>query len=167
MFLISLLKNTFEKVIILSSFIHLIPPPPSECEKLRRSRFPKRILRGILAQIWATVASNTSESGDELSSRVWREVWGGSMAGARNISYLFSRLHDAFSAGGVTPPRLEINRRTIEKTWKLMDKAGCVHWHIVDKMGGKRVFCLSYILWFIWDMTSANFAQYGWPQFPV
>jgi hypothetical protein len=47
------------------------------------------------------------------------------MAGARNISYLFSRLHDAFSVGGVTPPRLEINRRTIEKTWKLMDKAGC------------------------------------------
>jgi hypothetical protein len=47
------------------------------------------------------------------------------MAGARNISYLFTRLHDAFSAGGVTPPRLEINRRTIEKTWKLMDKAGC------------------------------------------
>jgi hypothetical protein len=46
------------------------------------------------------------------------------MAGARNISYLFTRLHDAFSAGGVTPPRLEINRRTIEKTWKLMDKAG-------------------------------------------
>ena len=62
------------------------------------------------------------------------------MAGARNISYLFSRLHDAFSAGGVTPPRLEINRRTIEKTWKLMDKAGCVHWHIVDKMGGKECF---------------------------
>ena len=43
------------------------------------------------------------------------------MAGSRNISYLFSRLHGAFSAS-VTPPRLEINRRTIEKTWKLMDK---------------------------------------------
>jgi len=41
--------------------------------------------------------------------------------GARNFSYLFSRLHGAFSAS-VTPPRLEINRKTIEKTWKLMDK---------------------------------------------
>jgi len=32
-----------------------------------------------------------------------------------------SRLHGAFAAS-VTPPRLEINRKTIEKTWKLMDK---------------------------------------------
>jgi len=42
-------------------------------------------------------------------------------AGSRNFGYLFSRLHGAFSAS-VTPPRLEINRKTIEKTWKLMDK---------------------------------------------
>ena len=42
-------------------------------------------------------------------------------AGSRNFAYLFSRLHGAFSAS-VTPPRLEINRKTIEKTWKLMDK---------------------------------------------
>ena len=43
-------------------------------------------------------------------------------AGAgRNFSYLFSRLHGAFSAS-VAPPRCEINRKTIEKTWKLMDK---------------------------------------------
>ena len=42
-------------------------------------------------------------------------------AGPRNFSYLFSRLHGAFAAS-VTPPRLEINRKTIEKTWKLMDK---------------------------------------------
>ena len=41
--------------------------------------------------------------------------------GTRNFSYLFSRLHGAFSAS-VAPPRLEINRKTIEKTWKLMDK---------------------------------------------
>ena len=41
--------------------------------------------------------------------------------GSRNFSYLFSRLHGALSAS-VTPPRLEINRKTIEKTWKLMDK---------------------------------------------
>merc|ERR1711936_1001141 len=42
-------------------------------------------------------------------------------AGSRNFGYLFSRLHGAFSAS-VTPPRLEINRKTIEKTWKYMDK---------------------------------------------
>ena len=42
-------------------------------------------------------------------------------AGTRNLSNIFSRLHGAFSAS-VTPPRLEINRKTIEKTWKLMDK---------------------------------------------
>jgi len=44
------------------------------------------------------------------------------MAGARNLPYWVTRLHGAFSATGVTPPRLEINRKTIEKTWKLMDK---------------------------------------------
>lgn len=42
-------------------------------------------------------------------------------AGTRNFSSIISRLHGAF-ASSVTPPRLEINRKTIEKTWKLMDK---------------------------------------------
>ena len=42
-------------------------------------------------------------------------------AGTRNFSSIISRLHGAFAAS-VTPPRLEINRKTIEKTWKLMDK---------------------------------------------
>ena len=41
--------------------------------------------------------------------------------GTRNFSSIMSRLHGAFAAS-VTPPRLEINRKTIEKTWKLMDK---------------------------------------------
>ena len=51
-------------------------------------------------------------------------------AGAgRNFSYLFSRLHGAFSAS-VAPPRCEINRKTIEKTWKLMDKVV-----MIDKLG--------------------------------
>ena len=43
-------------------------------------------------------------------------------AGPRNFpNNLLTRLHGAFSTS-VTPPRLEINRKTIEKTWKLMDK---------------------------------------------
>ena len=42
--------------------------------------------------------------------------------GPRNFpNNLLTRLHGAFSTS-VTPPRLEINRKTIEKTWKLMDK---------------------------------------------
>jgi len=39
----------------------------------------------------------------------------------RNLSNIFSRLQGAFHST-VAPPRLEINRKTIEKTWKLMDK---------------------------------------------
>ena len=43
-------------------------------------------------------------------------------AGPRNFpNNLLTRLHGAFSTS-VTPPKLEINRKTIEKTWKLMDK---------------------------------------------
>jgi E3 ubiquitin-protein ligase CBL len=43
-------------------------------------------------------------------------------AGPRNFgTNMLTRLHGAFSTS-VTPPRLEINRKTIEKTWKLMDK---------------------------------------------
>ena len=43
-------------------------------------------------------------------------------AGPRNFpNNLLTRIHGAFSTS-VTPPRLEINRKTIEKTWKLMDK---------------------------------------------
>ena len=43
-------------------------------------------------------------------------------AGPRNFpNNLLTRLHGAFSTS-VAPPRLEINRKTIEKTWKLMDK---------------------------------------------
>ncbi|XP_076304241.1 E3 ubiquitin-protein ligase CBL-B-A-like isoform X3 [Tachypleus tridentatus] len=38
-----------------------------------------------------------------------------------NISSLFSRLHGAFSEA-MAPPKFVIDRRTIEKTWKLMDK---------------------------------------------
>ena len=42
--------------------------------------------------------------------------------GPRNFpNNLLTRIHGAFSTS-VTPPRLEINRKTIEKTWKLMDK---------------------------------------------
>merc|ERR1711874_938713 len=56
--------------------------------------------------------------GSTVQSVVNRNMATGS---SRNFSYLFSRLHGAFAAS-VTPPRLEINRKTIEKTWKLMDK---------------------------------------------
>merc|ERR1719193_1172302 len=42
--------------------------------------------------------------------------------GPRNFpNNLLTRIHGAFSTS-VTPPKLEINRKTIEKTWKLMDK---------------------------------------------
>ena len=42
--------------------------------------------------------------------------------GPRNFpNNLLTRIHGAFSTS-VAPPRLEINRKTIEKTWKLMDK---------------------------------------------
>ncbi|KAM7312894.1 E3 ubiquitin-protein ligase CBL-B [Ixodes scapularis] len=40
---------------------------------------------------------------------------------AMNITSLFSRIHGAFSEA-MAPPRFVIDRRTIEKTWKLMDK---------------------------------------------
>ncbi|XP_067137954.1 E3 ubiquitin-protein ligase CBL-B isoform X2 [Centruroides vittatus] len=40
---------------------------------------------------------------------------------AMNISSLFSRLQGAFSEA-MAPPKFVIDRRTIEKTWKLMDK---------------------------------------------
>lgn len=40
---------------------------------------------------------------------------------AMNITSLFSRLHGAFSEAMATP-KFMIDRRTIEKTWKLMDK---------------------------------------------
>ena len=50
-------------------------------------------------------------------------------AGQRHFPNNFlTRLHGAFSTS-VAPPRLEINRKTIEKTWKLMDK---VHINILD-----------------------------------
>ncbi|XP_069998856.1 E3 ubiquitin-protein ligase CBL-B-B isoform X2 [Penaeus vannamei] len=39
----------------------------------------------------------------------------------KNISSLISRLHGAF-ADAMAPPKLVIDRRTLEKTWKLMDK---------------------------------------------
>ena len=38
------------------------------------------------------------------------------------LGQLFSKLHEAFAAPGGTPNRLVIDRRTIEKTWKYMDK---------------------------------------------
>merc|ERR1719193_3038333 len=42
--------------------------------------------------------------------------------GPRNFpNNLLTRIHGAFSTS-VAPPRLEINRKSIEKTWKLMDK---------------------------------------------
>ena len=51
-------------------------------------------------------------------------------AGPRNFpNNLLTRLHGAFSTS-VTPPKLEINRKTIEKTWKLMDKVV-----LIDKLG--------------------------------
>ncbi|XP_037278484.1 E3 ubiquitin-protein ligase CBL [Rhipicephalus microplus] len=40
---------------------------------------------------------------------------------AMNITSLFSRIHGAFSEA-MAPPKFVIDRRTIEKTWKLMDK---------------------------------------------
>lgn len=39
----------------------------------------------------------------------------------KNISALISRLHGALS-DVMAPPKLVIERRTLEKTWKLMDK---------------------------------------------
>ncbi|XP_071527096.1 E3 ubiquitin-protein ligase CBL-B-A isoform X2 [Panulirus ornatus] len=39
----------------------------------------------------------------------------------KNISSLISRLHGAFT-DAMAPPKLVIDRRTLEKTWKLMDK---------------------------------------------
>ncbi len=38
-----------------------------------------------------------------------------------NITSLFSKLHGAFSEA-MAPPKLTIDKRTLEKTWKLMDK---------------------------------------------
>ena len=38
------------------------------------------------------------------------------------LGQLFSKLHEAFAAPGGTTHRLVIDRRTIEKTWKYMDK---------------------------------------------
>uniref|UniRef100_A0A7R9RGK5 E3 ubiquitin-protein ligase CBL n=1 Tax=Argulus foliaceus TaxID=509924 RepID=A0A7R9RGK5_9CRUS len=43
------------------------------------------------------------------------------MGQPKNISAIFSKLHGAF-ADAMAPPKLIIDRRTIEKTWKLMDK---------------------------------------------
>ena len=58
-------------------------------------------------------------------------------AGPRNFpNNLLTRLHGAFSTS-VTPPRLEINRKTIEKTWKLMDKVV-----MKDKPGHPIIFFL-------------------------
>lgn len=42
-------------------------------------------------------------------------------SGSINISSLFSRIHGAFSEA-MAPPKLIIDKRSIEKTWKLMDK---------------------------------------------
>ena len=54
--------------------------------------------------------------------------------GPRNFpNNLLTRIHGAFSTS-VTPPRLEINRKTIEKTWKLMDKVFIV----VGSKSGQR-----------------------------
>ena len=39
----------------------------------------------------------------------------------KNISSFISRLHGAFTEA-MAPPKLVIERRTLEKTWKLMDK---------------------------------------------
>ena len=39
----------------------------------------------------------------------------------KNISSIFSRLHGAFT-DAMAPPKLVIDKRTLEKTWKLMDK---------------------------------------------
>lgn len=39
----------------------------------------------------------------------------------KNISSFISRLHGAFT-DAMAPPKLVIDRRTLEKTWKLMDK---------------------------------------------
>ena len=39
----------------------------------------------------------------------------------RNNSSILSRIHDVLT-GAMCPPKLEIDRRTLEKTWKLMDK---------------------------------------------
>ena len=38
------------------------------------------------------------------------------------IGQLFSKLHEAFASPGGATHRLVIDRRTIEKTWKYMDK---------------------------------------------
>ena len=39
----------------------------------------------------------------------------------KNISSIFSRLQGAFT-DAMAPPKLVIDRRTLEKTWKLMDR---------------------------------------------
>jgi E3 ubiquitin-protein ligase CBL len=39
----------------------------------------------------------------------------------KNISSILSKLHGAFSEA-VTPPKLATDKRTLDKTWKLMDK---------------------------------------------
>ena len=39
----------------------------------------------------------------------------------KNFCSLISKLHGAF-ADAMSPPKLVIDRRTLEKTWKLMDK---------------------------------------------
>ena len=46
------------------------------------------------------------------------------------IGQLFSKLHEAFASPGGATHRLVIDRRTIEKTWKYMDK---VLFHICCK----------------------------------
>jgi E3 ubiquitin-protein ligase CBL len=40
---------------------------------------------------------------------------------ASNITSLFSKIHGAFSEA-MSPPKLIIDKRSLEKTWKLMDK---------------------------------------------
>ena len=42
------------------------------------------------------------------------------------LGQLFSKLHEAFAAPGGTTHRLVIDRRTIEKTWKYMDKVSYI-----------------------------------------
>lgn len=42
-------------------------------------------------------------------------------ASQNNITSLFSKLHGAFSEA-MAPPKLTIDKRSLEKTWKLMDK---------------------------------------------
>ena len=51
------------------------------------------------------------------------------------LGQLFSKLHEAFAAPGGTPNRLVIDRRTIEKTWKYMDKVWTLNVSIPDVEG--------------------------------